>query len=186
MRRLSEGGEGDDRSVVDGSLDAELPSEPRDGAAQRVQLGWTPAFDIQQQAGFRIRVQRIEALHRVVDDLLGIRIAEGDAQCAADRNDLADGALEDLTPEGGRPDGARGLAGEPADRGEWRDEREFAPQLGLNVAGYGHLDTRMAKGGRERIQAIGRLAAELAEGNARERARSFDHTGCGAGGDNVR
>src|SRR5580693_7374759 len=131
-------------------------------------------------------MQGVEALDHVGDDRRGGGIVERDAGRARDGDDLADRALEDLAAEWGGAYGADRTEGEPADRGERRDERELAPQLGVDLTGDGRVDARLAQGRRERLQAIGWPLLELADNDAPERTESLDDARRRAGGADVR
>ena len=121
----------------------------------------------------------------VGDDRRGGGIVERDAGRAGDGDDLADRALEDLATEWGGAHGACRTEGEPTDRGERCDERELAPQLGVDLTGDGRVDAGLAQGRREGLQAIGWPFLELADDDAPERAESLDDARRRAGGADV-
>src|SRR5688572_33042021 len=77
--------------LVDRALDSGVGGEPRDGAAQRLELRWPTSFDVKEEAGLHGPRQRVDVGTRA----RALVVRQGDPPGARNVHDLRYRALDE-------------------------------------------------------------------------------------------
>src|SRR5215204_3988386 len=127
--------------LVDRAVDSGVGGEPRDGAAQRLELRRTTSFDVEEEAGLHGPRQCIDVGARV----RALVVRQGHPPGARNGHDLHYRALDESAATRRLTNRTNGRASQPAHRGHGADEHELLPQLDFHGARGTSIDSRVSK-----------------------------------------
>src|SRR5918993_4109350 len=117
--------------LVNRTVNSGVGGEPRDGAAQRLELCWPTSFDVEEEAGLHGPGQRVDVGARA----RALVVRQGDPPGARNVHDLRYRALDEPAAARRVTHGTNGRAGQPAHGGHGGDEHELLPQLDFHRPG---------------------------------------------------